>query len=372
MKILQIEKKHQHSIIWLVRIIISFLFITSAVAKLLPIEFFEKQLVSISSKPGLLFEFTNWCSAPVWARVIIIIELFLGFSLLIPFFQRKLTIPLSISMLVLFICHLSLQISFYGNSGNCGCMGELIPMSPLNAIIKNIISILLLIYLYFRSEKKSNENPVFHFLLLPAILLLVLIKYPIKKGCCCQDEIDVRVNKEVEILNNRIDTLISKLTSTKSTDTIVSIPLKTPKIKSCISEFHNFNEFEFNGKKINSNIDIGKSIVCVFNPECDHCLDLAKKLYSISKNTKNIKIHFLFFNPDDSDNLNMKKQILYFMKNSNLNVPYKIIDINSFSKLLINAAAPPRLSILESGKIIYDYLGLGSVDYKKIKLFVEK
>jgi uncharacterized membrane protein YphA (DoxX/SURF4 family)/thiol-disulfide isomerase/thioredoxin len=370
MRALEIEKKHRNKIIWLVRIIIAFLFIISAVAKLMPIEFFEKQLVSISVKPGLLFEFTNWCTAPYWARAIIISELFLGISLLIPFFQRKLTIPLSISMLIIFICHLLLQITLYGNSGNCGCMGELIPMSPLNAIFKNIITILLLIYLYFSFKKTLNENSMFHFLLFPAILLSVFILYPIKKKCCCQEEIDTRVNKEVNILNSRIDTLISKLNSTKTSDTIVSIPLQIPKVKSIISEFHNFNEFEYNGKKIKSNIDEGKSIVCVFNPECDHCLDLAKKLKSISKNSINVKIHFLFYNPDESDIINMKKQISIFMKNSNLNVPFNLIDINSFSKLLINAPAPPRLTLLENGKIIYDYIGIERLDFKKIKQLI--
>lgn len=367
MRALEIEKKHRNKIIWLVRIIIAFLFIISAAAKLMPIEFFEKQLVSISVKPGLLFEFTNWCTAPYWARAIIISELFLGISLLIPFFQRKLTIPLSISMLIIFICHLSLQITLYGNSGNCGCMGELIPMSPLNAIFKNIVTILLLIYLYFSSKKTLNENPMFHFLLFPAILLSVFILYPIKKKCCCQEEIDTRVNKEVIILNSRIDSLISKLNSSKSSDTFVSIPLPVPKIKSIISEFHNYNEFEFNGKIINSSIDIGKSIVCVFNPECDHCLELAKKLKSMSKNFNNVKIHFLFYNLDASDIKTMKAQVSVFMNNSNFNVPYKLIDINSFTQLLINAPSPPRLTILKNGKILYDYLGNGIIDFKKIK-----
>lgn len=363
----EFELKNRNKLIWLVRVVIAFLFVISAIAKLLPIEFFEKQLVSISVKPGLLFEFTNWCTAPFWARAIIIIELFLGFSLLIPMFQRKLTIPLSISMLIMFIGHLSLQISLYGNSGNCGCMGELIPMSPLNAIFKNIITILLLIYLYFGSKKILNENPVFHFLLFPAIILSIFILYPIKKSCCCQDEIDERVNKEVIILNSRIDTLISKLNAKKSSDTIVSIPVQLPKVKSIISEFHNFNEFEFNGKIINSNIDEGKSIVCVFNPECEHCKELATKLKGTLKNNNYTKIHFLFFNQDEEDKEVMKLQILEFMKISKMNVPYKIIDIKTFNRLLINAPAPPRLTVLENGKIIYDYLGSGNVDYKKIK-----
>jgi uncharacterized membrane protein YphA (DoxX/SURF4 family) len=363
----QFELNHRNKLIWIVRIIIAFLFILSAAAKLMPIEFFEKQLVSIAVKPGILFEFTNWSTAPVWARAIITIEFFLGLSLLIPFFQRRFTIPVSISMLIMFIAHLSYQIALFGNSGNCGCMGELLPMSPLSAILKNIVTIALLIYLYFARKKYSNENPIFHFLLFPAVVLSILIVFPLKKSCFCEKEIDVRVNAEVSKLNSRIDTLLIVLNSRKFSDTLVPIPRPVSKPKSIVSEFHNYKEFELNGKIINSNIDEGKSIICVFNPDCDHCLDLSKKLKVISKNTKIAKIHFLFYNPDASDNADMKLQIFEFMKGSNTNVPFKIIDINSFNHLLVNAPAPPRLTILENGKILYDYLGTGDVDLKKIK-----
>lgn len=355
---------------WLFRVIIAFLFIISAAAKLMPIEFFEKQLVSIAAKPGILFEFTNWCSAPIWARVIIIMELFLGISLLIPFFQRKFTIPFSISMLIMFITHLSFQIAIFGNSGNCGCMGELIPMSPLSAIFKNIFTIAILLYLFIVDEKYSNENPVFHFLLIPAVILSVLIFFPIKKSCCCEKQIDERVNAEVTILNSRIDSLISILNSRKSADTLFNIPSPIPKPKSIISEFHSYKEFEFNGRKINSNIDEGKTIVCVFNPECEHCLDLAKKLKATTENIKLARIHFLFYNPDATDAKSMKIQIMEFLKISKTNVPFKIIDIDSFNHLLINAPAPPRLTILENGKILYDYFGVGDVDMTKIKRFL--
>ena len=365
-----LEQTHRSKIIWIIRFTISALFVLSAFAKMFPIESFEKQLVSIAYKPGLLHDFTNWCTKAVWARIIVIFELFIGFALLIPFLQKRFTLPLAITMLFVFILHLSYQIALFGNTGNCGCMGELLPMSPLNAIIKNVISIALLVYLFKFSPSLSDENPVFHVLLLPGVFFFVFVFWPIKKTCCCDEEINTRVNQEVQILNDRIDSLEYFIQSASSTGKVVSdsVPKKPPrKEPSFVSEFHNYTEYEINGKSVRSNPDEGKSIVCVFNPDCDHCLEMAKKLKSI-KNKKLAKIQFLFFNPDASDDNEMRAQIKAFLSNAGLAVPFKIIERNSFDRLLINSiSGPPRLTILENGKIIYDCHAENTLDVNKVR-----
>jgi uncharacterized membrane protein YphA (DoxX/SURF4 family) len=368
-KIFQFESKYRTQFIWSIRFLIAFLFVLSAVAKLMPIELFEKQLVDISNKPGPIHGFTNWCGVTVWSRTIIIAELFLGFSLLIPFYQRTVTIPLSVAMLLVFIMHLSYQIMVFGNAGNCGCMGELLPMSPFSAIVKNILTIVLLIYLFFVGKKLENEIPTIHFLLLPAIIFSIFLFNPIKKSCCCEDEIEKRVTQESKVLNDRIDTLISHINNRGLNDgdtALVPLAIPEPEPPSFVSEFHDFKRFNFNGTKVSAELDKGKKIVCVFNPDCDHCKDLAKKLKSI-KNQKLADVHFLFYNPDAADDNELESQIQAFLKEVGISVMWNSIDINAYVRLLENAPAPPRLVILENGKIIYDYLGDGEVDLAKVK-----
>jgi hypothetical protein len=70
--LLQFESKYRKQLVWAIRFLIAFLFVLSAVAKLMPIELFEKQLVDISNKPGPIHGFTNWCGVTVWSRTIII------------------------------------------------------------------------------------------------------------------------------------------------------------------------------------------------------------------------------------------------------------------------------------------------------------
>ena len=66
--------------------------------------------------------------------------------------------PLAFIMIAIFSIHLSTQI--FGDSENSGCFGDLIPMTPLEALIKNIVTLIILAFIYKSSEdirgKMSN------------------------------------------------------------------------------------------------------------------------------------------------------------------------------------------------------------------------
>ena len=56
----------------------------------------------------------------------------------------------NIVLLAAFCIHLGIQMVQHGAmNGNCGCFGQLIPMTPLEAFIKNIVTIAMLIYLWW-------------------------------------------------------------------------------------------------------------------------------------------------------------------------------------------------------------------------------
>ena len=171
------------------------------------------------------------------------------------------------------------------------------------------------------------------------------------------------------MLNDRIDTLTSYINRliVQGKDSIIDFP-PPPAIAptSLVSEFHSFQKFNLNGAKVSAELDKGKKIVCVFNPDCDHCKDLAKKLKTL-KNKNFADIHFLFYNPDAGDANELENQIQAFLKEVGISVMWNSIDINAYVRLLENAPAPPRLVILENGKIIFDYLGDGEVDLAKVK-----
>ena len=362
-----IEEKHRKSLTTVVRILIGLLFIFSAFAKLFPIEIFEKQLIDISKQPGVLFEFTNWCDVRWWSRTLISSELFIGLSLLVPYYLKRFFIPISLLLLLAFIAHLVMQITISGNIGNCGCMGGWLPMSPLEAIIKNVITIALLIYVFRKGDDNETLPIYFHVCGLTFVVLFTILNSKWTEKCCCDDKKTTLSNEQINHLQSKVDSLSFIISTFHFSD---SIPEKSfePKFTPIthISEFHNFTNFEYNGEKIKPKIDLGVSLVIIANPDCDHCQDLASKIAQL-KIGKTKKVFILFFNPDETEEQSLKKQINFFIKKTSLNAPYTILSSTmQYTKLLGDAFAPPRLVILNNVEVQYEYIGNKGINMTEI------
>jgi len=91
------------------------------------------------------------------------LELLLAMFLLFQLFLRRFTYPAVITLLGIFIVYLSIVILKQGNSGNCGCFGNKLEMSPAAAIWKNVAMIAATILLWFiyptKSKKKTEMVP---------------------------------------------------------------------------------------------------------------------------------------------------------------------------------------------------------------------
>ena len=109
----------------------SFSFLFSAYTKWIAPGYFEITLLDQGLASTRAF-------AGVLSRFIIGLELALGFSLLLPFYRKALLV-FAIFLLSGFTLHL-LYLWGLGQDENCGCFGELIAMSPLESIFKNLFS----------------------------------------------------------------------------------------------------------------------------------------------------------------------------------------------------------------------------------------
>lgn len=115
-------------------------FLYSGYTKLEPIEPFEFTFVDL----GL----GGWRLAPFIARFMIGLEFFIGFLLIMGLYIRRFTIKLTIISLIVFCIYLLFVMATAGNNGNCGCFGTAISMTPLQALIKNIIMIAVCVAIY--------------------------------------------------------------------------------------------------------------------------------------------------------------------------------------------------------------------------------
>ena len=137
------------------RILISALFLLSAVAKLYPTPLYgitkvfeEGQLIPM----GFSSDF-----APFLSRLIIGFEFFIAFAILQSHYIKKLVIPSTILLLSVFCIDLAIDI-FGGVDENCGCFGQLIPMTPMEAFIKNIFTNFTIIIIFWIIWCKVNAN----------------------------------------------------------------------------------------------------------------------------------------------------------------------------------------------------------------------
>lgn len=329
---------------WAARIVLSALFLLSGISKMFPIWLFEKQMIDLG--------IADWCTAPYLARLIIALEIAIGIAVLQKHFLKRLVLPVTTLLLVAFCIHLSMEVMKYGAGGdNCGCFGQLIKMTPLEALIKNILTIGLIVFIYrnVSEHEKGKNNIVYPFTIFGFSALFMFMVFPFSP--CNQSNEEEVVSEEI-IIEEPIDSTIisSTVEDTIKGNTSLAEEIGPAKIKSIFSEFKNFN-----GKAVN--LDDGKKIVCAFAPGCEHCQALASELAELSKSNKLPEIYVLFMEEET-------EKIPDFFKNSKLKASYKVLDIPKFWTMMGDANTP-GLWYIWNGNIIKSFEGTDKNEFKQ-------
>lgn len=338
------------NISWILRIIISALFLLSAVAKLYPSPYFAistfevKQLYPLGFSEGF---------APYFSRILIGIEFALGICILLPHYLKKITIPATILLLAVFTIHLTYTTFISGNSGNCGCFGDLIPMTPVEAIIKNIIAIGLLVWLFKLLAADGTSN----FWLLKSIglgcILALFMVAPMKSSTTTIDNSNFTEEQSIGIVS---DSTLSTVLPTieKAIDSVNKIKeeVKIDEPTAKKSGFANFFP----------NIDKDKKILCFFAPGCDHCQETAKQLTEMRKKDKSFPEVSIIFMDEEVD------KIPDFFTIAGKKYPYQIVDVISFWNVLGNTRDTPGVKYLWNGNEIKFYDGINENKFDAIEL----
>lgn len=302
--------------IWLIRIVIAILFLVSAYAKIYhePSAYFSittfeaKQLVPLGFESGF---------AAYISRILIALEFSLGVLIFLPFQLKRIVVPLTISVLAAFCFHLLIQIYLTGNSGNCGCFGALLPMTPLEAIIKNIFAIGLLIILNKLLEKKDFNNKEITYGLLVYLFstVLIFIYLPIKSS-----------------ENTSLDLKEFNLKESK----VISGPDQVE------SEFGNLLPMA----------DDGRLLLCFFAPGCDHCRTTIRSIDSLSRISSDFpKVEIVFMEEE-------VEKIPDFFNYAGNKFSYIVLDISTFYDVLTWERDTPGVFYMWNGNIIKEFNGI--------------
>jgi thiol-disulfide isomerase/thioredoxin len=334
---------------WTARIVVSILFLVSAVSKMFPLWMFEKQLVDLG--------ICGWCDAPYFSRLLIALEVAIGIAILQRHFLKRFVIPVTAFLLVAFCVHLSIEMVKHGAmNGNCGCFGQLIPMTPLEAFIKNVLTLGLLVYIYRTTEEHEKGKNRF---MVPMFIYSVSAfgMFAVFPFCPCEEETEqtteVIGENNIPSVDDKYDSLVQS--NYADTTKAITFPADTAsgakveeaqpaKVKSRFSDFKTIG-----GKKVN--LDEGKKLVCFFAPGCDHCRETAKELKALAAKMKLPDTYIIFM--DEEAFL-----IPEFLKETGFNKPYQVIDIPKFWTVLGSNASTPGLFYLWNGNIMKSFEGI--------------
>ncbi|MFA7421644.1 MAG: MauE/DoxX family redox-associated membrane protein [Melioribacteraceae bacterium] len=268
-------------IAWSLRIFLALVFCFSAYSKLVAPGLIEIILVEQG------FSATREAVA-IHVRLLIGLELALGLLFLQPNFLKRIVVQASLLFLVGFTAYLTYTGFVLGDKDNCGCFGEMLKLSPVESIVKNII------------------------LMIPVVVLFVLHK-----------------------TEKKIIWIPAAVTVSAIGFVFVVSPINSAKD----FKFGSYTTFIGAGRV---DLSSGNKLLAVFNTECDHCQAAAKSLAELRSNRNFPEMYILFFT---EGNVSVDS----FKTLTRSDFPYRMIQVREFFNLI--GQSPPRIYWLQNGKI---------------------
>lgn len=288
------------------RILFFGFFLLSSFSKMYPnaeiaIQVFEKeQLLPL----GIPLCASTWIS-----RMLIALELLVAIFFLVPFHFKRITLPIAAGLLLVFTVFLSYEVFILGKTtGNCGCFGQLIPMTPPVSLIKNIIALILLVLLFWkRNSIVEQRNPsILYYIFTYALLLSVL--FGIAPNSCRslentqRKEVHAEISPEVQVIKNHFPDLVNNV-----------------------------------------------NVLCFFSATCSHCKETAKMLHKISAKNFSKKYYVVFMKERKMD-IKIKK----FFLDTKLSAKYTTMKLVDFPG---NTYRFPAVLLVDEGKVRFSFYG---------------
>ena len=293
-------------------------FVFSGYTKIYPIEPFEFTFVDL----GIV----GWQLTPFVARVLIGLEFLIGVLLIFNLNLKKVAYKLGAFTLLVFSIYLILVIVISGNTGNCGCFGETIQMTPLQALIKN--ATMLLVFYFLNKYYQGWQFPP-NFKLLNILIYIAAIVFPFILNPVQMDYSEAYLNKPEGNYYLPLDSL-------------------------------------YNNASINTppSLSEGKHILVFLSLTCSHCRMAAKKIHII--NQKNPTIPFFFVLNGDEGRIKD-----FYEETKTQNIPYTMLLGRNF--IYLAGTSLPRILLINNSKVEHDvnYIKLNQEAVEKWLLATE-
>lgn len=321
--------------------------------------FFDAMVAELFLGPNYYDFPTGLYYTQILSRVLISAELVLGAAILVDKWVKKITIPSIILMLLLFTVHL-----FYEGltsdkgfvEGNCGCFGDVLPMNNLESIIKNIVAMLVGVFVWFKYNKDQRIAAWVAPVVLGAVTLATLM-FGVKRY---QEGYDIEV-QQPEIVSQWVDSMpaidsipIAKDTSLQIEVTKDDAQTKAPDDKVDQQQTKStgvialLQKLGIASEGQEMDLTTGDVAVCLFSMTCGHCQESYKEMCELSAFATLPKLYLVNYGKEF-------EQKYFFNQAGNCNHPFiRTEDYTKFNRLL-EGKGFPRILALKNGKIVQDW-----------------
>jgi uncharacterized membrane protein YphA (DoxX/SURF4 family) len=273
----------------ILRIFLGLTFIASAVLKLFPIEAFDARILETAP-------FLGWTFSMIIARVIIACELVLGIFIVARLWLRCVVYPLTLVMLGVFTCILIYSLIRFGDEPNCGCFGELVPFSNMESLLKNILFIVITVFLYYQAK---NHTLKYWWIGVSVLAASVFTIFMLHRIPLYLDEIE----------------------------------LKEP----FASEYVNSGSFQIEGEDLYQ-----KHLVVFLSCTCPKCKDMVRNMETINRIYPMQNVYYFLY----EDSLATTSHLF---ANKEISFPFKVVPRDTFFTY-IPAPYLPLIGLVDSGK----------------------
>lgn len=281
-------------LVLILRILLGSVFVFSGIIKLYPIEPFEYNFVDLGV--------ATWSSAPYIARGMISFEVCIGVLLIAGFRLRKFSLPVTIGTLIFFSMYLVIQLITKGNSDNCGCFGTFLAMTPVESMVKNVILLVVAVFLYIKNDTFLATRQIWLIPLLGALSITLVFVLNMPDSYFLKDYDPGYETGEIDY---------NTLPSTFS-------------------------------DSVTYKMDEGKKLICFFSINCPHCKQAAIKLSIVKRKHPDLQAFVYFWgNPARKEE---------FIKETQMELPYVFYKGPDYMRIV--GGNVPAIFYLENGKII--------------------
>ena len=362
-------------IIQISRILLSFLFVFGAISKLISMPFFDGMVAELILGPDYFNQPKSMLLVQWLTRILVALELWIGIALLQNKGFKKITLPLTLITLLLFTIHLIYESLKKENGfieGNCGCFGDVLPMTNLESIIKNTIGIVLTIYVWVMYKGQSFQAWVPS--LFVGLVTLFTLSFGVKSYQNSTETLysetsntpRLDTTKQIKkMFNNQgntdIDSTSNPIIEEKISIVETEIKPTTKDIETKTSPRNNTSNsiqeiplstlelLDYYVPDLKNHLQKNDTmLICLFSMTCSHCQEVYRDISSMKSSKKLPLIYLVNYGSEYEQNY-------FFTQAGSKEDPHYRIDDFTLFKRLLEGKTYPRILYVSQGAIIKEW-----------------